>query len=234
MMIKILIVEDDVMIAELEKDYLEANDYEVALAFDGVQGVEMAQEDSFDLILLDVMLPKLNGFEVCKEIRKTSDIPILIVSTKGEDADKIKGLGIGADDYIVKPFSPSELVARVTAHLSRYGRLTAKRKDDSDIIKVGEITIDTQAKRVSLRDKELVMTSREYELLLFLATNPDKVFSREDLFNRIWKLDSMGETSTVTVHINRIREKIEDDKNNPKYIETLWGSGYRFKNVKQQ
>ena len=234
MMSKILIVEDDVMIAELEKDYLEANDYEVALAFDGVQGVEMAQEDSFDLILLDVMLPKLNGFEVCKEIRKTSDIPILIVSTKGEDADKIKGLGIGADDYIVKPFSPSELVARVTAHLSRYGRLTAKRKDDSDIIKVGEITIDTQAKRVSLRDKELVMTSREYELLLFLATNPDKVFSREDLFNRIWKLDSMGETSTVTVHINRIREKIEDDKNNPKYIETLWGSGYRFKNVKQQ
>ena len=233
-MSKILIVEDDVMIAELEKDYLEANDYEVALAFDGVQGVEMAQEDSFDLILLDVMLPKLNGFEVCKEIRKTSDIPILIVSTKGEDADKIKGLGIGADDYIVKPFSPSELVARVTAHLSRYGRLTAKRKDDSDIIKVGEITIDTQAKRVSLRDKELVMTSREYELLLFLATNPDKVFSREDLFNRIWKLDSMGETSTVTVHINRIREKIEDDKNNPKYIETLWGSGYRFKNVKQQ
>jgi len=227
---RILIIEDDQAIAELERDYLEINGFETEIATDGDMGLKLACSKEFDLILLDLMLPYKNGFELCREIRKQSEIPILMVSAKKESIDKIRGLGLGADDYIVKPFDPAELVARVKAHLSRYDRLTSVDKPTSlpEII-VGKLRILPQAWRVYVGDKEIKLTSKEFELLLFLATNPNIVFTKENLFNSIWGLDAMGDVATVIVHINRLREKIEEDSSNPCYIETVWGAGYRFK-----
>ncbi len=229
---KILIIEDDELIAQLERDYLEINGFETEIAVNGDEGLNLALNKEFDLILLDLMLPSKDGFQICREIRKIKEIPIIMVTAKKESIDKIRGLGLGADDYIVKPFDPSELVARVNAHLSRYDRLTTvDKKDDSElgVINFGRVKILTQAWRVYVDDKEVKFANKEFELLLFLATNPNIVFSKPTLLDRIWGLDCFGDVATVTVHINRIREKIEEDSSNPKFIETVWGAGYRFK-----
>lgn len=227
---KILVIEDEKNIAELERDYLEANGYEVEIALDGKSGLDRALESDFDLVILDVMLPGIDGFEVCRQIRKSKECPVLMVSAKKDEIDKIRGLGLGADDYITKPFSPSELVARVTAHISRYERLTSKGEEPVNyVINIGNLSIDKNARRVFINDEEVSLTNKEFDLLVFLASNPNVVFSKDTIFDKIWGLNAIGETSTVTVHINRIREKIEDDSSNPQYIETVWGAGYRFK-----
>lgn len=228
---RVLIIEDDKSISDLERDYLEINKYEVEVAFDGDTGSKLALEKDFDLILLDLMLPFKDGFEVCREIRAKKETPILMVTAKKEDIDKIRGLGLGADDYIVKPFSPSELVARVGAHIARYERLTAagKMKHPDHVIAIGDLKIYPEQMRVTVKGKEVKLANKEFELLRFLAENPNIVFSKDTLFDRIWGMDSLGDASTVTVHINRIREKIEEDSSNPRYIETVWGAGYRFR-----
>jgi len=227
---RILIIEDDKAIAELERDYLEINGYEIQIESDGDKGLMLACSEDYDLILLDIMLPHKDGFELCREIRKKRDIPILMVTAKKESIDKIRGLGLGADDYIVKPFDPAELVARVNAHLSRYDRLISidKPVSQQEII-VGKLRIFPEAWRVYIGDEEIKLTNKEFELLLFLATNPNIVFTKDRLFDRVWGMDSMGDTATVIVHINRLREKIEENSSNPIYIETVWGAGYRFK-----
>lgn len=228
---KILIVEDDKSIAELEQDYLEINGFKAEIALTGVSGLEKAINKEYDLILLDVMLPGKDGFEICQEIRKVKEIPILLVTAKKDDIYIIRGLGIGADDYIVKPFSPSELVARVTAHMNRYERLTSMDKThgkSQNIISIGRLNINSDSRRVYIGDTEIKLANKEFELLVFLASNPNIVFSKDTLLDRIWREESFGDTSTVTVHINRIREKIEIDTSNPQYIETVWGAGYRF------
>lgn len=227
---KILIIEDDLNIQGIEKDYLEANSFSVSTAADGETGLKMAISGDFDLILLDIMLPKMDGLEVCRKIRAEKDIPILLVSAKKEDLDKIKGLGFGADDYIVKPFSPGELVARVIAHISRYNRLTAKEKkntDDKDIT-IGALKLEKASRRAYINDTEIVLTNKEFDLIYFLAKSPNTVFTKEELFNEIWNYDSMGETSTITVHVNRIRDKIKEIDPNLDFIHTVWGRGYRF------
>lgn len=227
---KILIIEDDLNIQGIEKDYLEANSFSVSTAADGETGLKMALSGDFDLILLDIMLPKMDGLEVCRKIRAEKDIPILLVSAKKEDLDKIKGLGFGADDYIVKPFSPGELVARVIAHISRYNRLTAKEKkntDDRDIT-IGALKLKKASRRAYINDTEIVLTNKEFDLIYFLAKSPDTVFTKEELFNEIWNYDSIGETSTITVHVNRIRDKIKEIDPNLDFIHTVWGRGYRF------
>lgn len=225
---KILIIEDDMDIAELERDYLEANGFSVEIVGDGSLGEKRALEADVDLILLDIMLPGMDGFQVCRKVREARNIPILLVSARQEDVDKIRGLGLGADDYIVKPFSPSELVARVKAHLQRYLQLTGK-KDSPHVFQRGALTIDRDGHRVFLDGREVPMPNKEFALLLFLAENPGVVFSKETLFERIWGETSLGDTATVSVHINRIREKIEPSTTRPTYIETVWGVGYRFK-----
>lgn len=228
---KILIIEDDESIAELERDYLEITGFETEIAQNGYMGLELALSRDFDLILLDVMLPDKDGFKICQEVREVKEIPILMVTAKKEDIYKIQGLGLGADDYIVKPFSPSELVARVNAHISRYERLTTMDRynnNEKSSIVVGRVKILLKARRVYVEDKEVKLANKEFELLMFLASNPNIVFSKEKLLDRIWGEESLGDTSTVTVHINRIREKIELDSSNPGYIETVWGAGYRF------
>ena len=225
---KILIVEDEKSIAELEKDYLEINGYEVDIESDGKKGLFKAKNDEYDLIILDLMLPNVDGFEICKEIRKGKEIPIIMVSAKKEDIDKIRGLGLGADDYVTKPFSPGELVARVKAHLDRYEKLTGNKNGTKDEIKIRGLSIDKASRRVLVDDKEVIFTTKEFDLLLFLATNPNRVFSKEELFDKIWSADAIGDLSTVTVHIRKIREKIEIDPSNPQYLETIWGVGYRF------
>lgn len=227
----ILIIEDDESIAELERDYLEITGFDTEIAMTGTRGLELALNKDFDLILLDVMLPGKDGFKICEEIRAVKEIPILMVTAKKEDIYKIQGLGIGADDYIVKPFSPSELVARVNAHIARYERLTTIDKNNdnekSSII-IGRIKILFKARRVYVGEEEVRFANKEFELLMFLASNPNIVFSKDTLLDRIWGEESFGDSSTVTVHINRIRDKIEVDSSNPKYIETVWGAGYRF------
>lgn len=228
-MSRILIVEDEISIAELEKDYLELSDYEVDIASDGETGESMALKGDYVLCILDVMLPGKDGFEICKAIRKEKNIPIIMVSAKKDDIDKIRGLGLGADDYITKPFSPSELVARVKAHLARYDRLVASTVPQNDVLEIRGLKIDKTARRVFVNNEEKVFTTKEFDLLLFLASNPNKVFSKDELFRNIWDMESIGDIATVTVHIKKIREKIEYDTSKPQYIETIWGVGYRFK-----
>lgn len=228
-MSRILIVEDEISIAELEKDYLELSDYEVDIASDGETGESMALKGDYVLCILDVMLPGKYGFEICKDIRKEKNIPIIMVSAKRDDIDKIRGLGLGADDYITKPFSPSELVARVKAHLARYDRLVASTVPQNDVLEIRGLKIDKTARRVFVNNEEKVFTTKEFDLLLFLASNPNKVFSKDELFRNIWDMESIGDIATVTVHIKKIREKIEYDTSKPQYIETIWGVGYRFK-----
>lgn len=228
-MSKILIVEDEEAIAELEKDYLELNDFEVTIENSGDTGLATALADEFDLIILDLMLPGIDGFEICKRIREDKDVPILMVSAKKDDIDKIRGLGLGADDYLTKPFSPSELVARVKAHMARYNRLVGSHTKENDIVEVRGIRIDKTARRVFVDGVEKQFTTKEFDLLTFLAENPNHVFTKEEIFREIWDMDSIGDIATVTVHIKKIREKIETDTSKPQYIETIWGVGYRFK-----
>ena len=226
---KILIVEDEISIAELERDYLELSGFEVDLESDGDAGLSAALEKDYDLIILDIMLPGTDGFEICRKVREKKDTPILMVTAKKEDIDKIRGLGLGADDYITKPFSPSELVARVKAHLSRYERLTGSEKNHNDIIEIRGLKIDKTARRVWVNGVEKQFTTKEFDLLTFLAEHPNHVFTKEELFREIWDMDSIGDIATVTVHIKKIREKIEYNTAKPQYIETIWGVGYRFK-----
>ena len=226
---KILIVEDELPIAELEKDYLELSDFEVTIETDGIEGEAKAMSGEYDLLILDVMLPGQDGFEICRKYREKYLAPVIVVSAKKEDIDKINGLGLGADDYMTKPFSPSELVARVKAHLSRYERLVNSAQPENDIIEIRGIKIDKTARRVFVNGEEKVFTTKEFDLLTFLAEHPNHVYTKEELFKEIWDMDSIGDIATVTVHIKKIREKIELDTSKPQYIETIWGVGYRFK-----
>ena len=227
---KILIIEDEQAIAELEKDYLEMNGFEITVCNDGLSGEETAISGDFDLIILDLMLPEVDGYEICRHVREVKDIPIIMVSAKKEDLDKIYGLGMGADDYMTKPFSPSELVARVKAHMSRYSRLVAAKKSSgNEIMDIKGLRIDKTSRRVFVGGVEKQFTTKEFDLLVFLASNPDKVFTKQELFKEIWGMESVGDITTVTVHIKKIREKLEDDSSTPRYIETIWGVGYRFK-----
>lgn len=224
----ILIVEDEPSIAELQRDYLEMNGYQTEIAVNGEQGLELSLTGKFELIVLDVMLPKLNGFEVCKRIRDELDIPILMVTARREDIDIVRGLGLGADDYMTKPFKPAELVARVKAHLSRYDRLKGVGLSTSEL-EIRDLRMNPDSRRAFVRDVEVNLTTKEFDLLYFLAQHPNHVFSKDQLFERLWGIDSLGDTQTVTVHIRKLREKIEEDSANPLYIETLWGAGYRFR-----
>lgn len=228
-MSRVLIVEDEEAIAEIEKDYLELSDFEVVIKSDGIQGLETALKEEFDIMILDVMLPGIDGYEICRQVREAKNTPIIMVSAKKEDIDKIRGLGVGADDYMTKPFSPSELVARVKAHLSRYERLVSSAKQENDVIEIRGIKIDKTARRVFVNGEEKIFTTKEFDLLTFLAQNPNHVFTKDELFKEIWDMDSIGDIATVTVHIKKIREKIEFDTSKPQYIETIWGVGYRFK-----
>lgn len=228
-MSKILIIEDEESIAELEKDYLELSNFEVEIANRGDEGLKKALEEEFDLFIIDLMLPGTDGFEICKSIREVKDVPVLMVSAKKDDIDKIRGLGLGADDYITKPFSPSELVARVKAHLARYDRLIGNSASQNDVITIRGIKIDKTARRVYVNGDEKILTTKEFDLLTFLASNPNRVYTKEELFSNIWDMESVGDIATVTVHIKKIREKIEADTAKPQYIETIWGVGYRFK-----
>lgn len=228
-MSKILIIEDDLDIAEVEKDYLELSGYNVDIVHNGIDGINAVKGADYSLILLDLMLPGLDGFSVCKKLREITDVPVLMVTARKEDVDKIRGLGLGADDYIEKPFSPSVLVARVKANLAQYDRLKKSCTEKQIVLTIGDFTVNTSTRRVYVRNEEKPLKNMEYELLLFLMTNADMVFDRETLYERIWGLDSMGDNATVAVHINRLREKLEKDPANPEYIETVWGAGYRFK-----
>lgn len=228
-MSRILIIEDEVAIADLEKDYLELSGFEVEIENDGTTGLARALAEEFDLFILDLMLPGTDGFEICKQIREKKNTPILMVSAKKDDIDKIRGLGLGADDYVTKPFSPSELVARVKAHLARYERLIGSNLTENDIVEIRGIKIDKTARRIWVNGEEKAFTTKEFDLLTFLAENPNHVFSKEELFRKIWDMESVGDIATVTVHIKKIREKIEMDTSKPQYIETIWGVGYRFK-----
>lgn len=228
-MARILIIEDETAIAELERDYLELSGYEVTIEEDGAKGKRIALEEEYHLVILDLMLPGCDGFEICKAIREAKDIPVLMVSAKKDEVDKIRGLGLGADDYMTKPFSPSELVARVKAHLQRYERLVGSGIRENKVVQTRGLRIDKTARRVFVNEEEKPFTTKEFDLLTYLAENPNRVFSKEELFRAIWDMDSVGDIATVTVHIKKVREKIETDTANPQYIETIWGVGYRFK-----
>ena len=228
-MSKILIVEDELAIAELEKDYLELSGFEVEVSNDGTNGLVRALQTDYDLIILDLMLPGVDGFEICRQVRAEKNTPIIMVSAKKDDIDKIRGLGLGADDYMTKPFSPSELVARVKAHMARYERLVGSAVEENKVIEIRGIKIDTTARRVWIRGEEKTFTTKEFDLLTFLASHPNRVYTKDELFSEIWDMESIGDIATVTVHIKKIREKIEFDTSKPQYIETIWGVGYRFK-----
>ena len=228
-MSRILIVEDEESIAELEKDYLELSGFEVQIENSGDKGLERAMNEEFDMFILDLMLPEVDGFEICKSIREVKNTPILLISAKKDDIDKIRGLGLGADDYMTKPFSPSEMVARVKAHLARYDRLVGAGQPENDIIEIRGLRIDKTARRVYVNGEEKTFTTKEFDLLTFLAENPNHVYTKDELFREIWDMESIGDIAPVTVHIKKIREKIELSTSKPQYIETIWGVGYRFK-----
>ena len=225
---KVLIIEDELSIAELERDYLEINDFSVDIEVDGEAGLKAALGNNYNLIILDLMLPKVDGFEICRQVRSAKDVPILMISAKKEDIDKIRGLGLGADDYMTKPFSPGELVARVKAHISRYERLKGENKNQSEIIEIRGLSIYRTSRRVYVNGVEVILTAKEFDILTILALSPNKVFSKDNIFEKVWGVDSFGDVGTVTVHIRKLREKIEADPSNPQYIETIWGVGYRF------
>ena len=229
-MSRILIVEDDKLIADLERDYLEANGYEVTVVYDGITGQGEALSGQYDALLLDVMLPEKTGFDVCREVRRQSTIPIIMVTARKEDVDKIRGLGLGADDYVVKPFSPAELVARVKSHIQIHKILMEQHKKSEEAgLTYGKLTILPQSRRVLIGEQEVALVNKEFELLFFLADNPNIVFSKDTLFDRIWGMDAIGDTATVTVHINRLRDKISKVNPECQFIDTVWGAGYRFR-----
>ncbi|MGF7050732.1 DNA-binding response OmpR family regulator [Paenibacillus sp. DS2015] len=225
---RVLIIEDERSIAELQRDYLEINGFSVEMEQQGDIGLDRAIKEDFDFIILDLMLPKIDGFEICRQIRLTKDIPILMITAKIEDIDIIRGLGLGADDYMTKPFSPSEMVARVKAHLARYERLAGLGVRNQDRISVRGLTIDKASRRVFLNEHEINLTTKEFELLAYLAANLDIVLGKDAIFEKVWGMNAVGDVATVTVHIGKIREKIETDPASPQYIETIWGVGYRF------
>jgi len=228
-MARILIVEDDQSIAEVEKDYLERNGFEVHVENTGVDGLKRAVTEDFDLIILDLMLPGVDGFSICKEIRLTKDVPIIMVSARGEDIDKVRGLGLGLDDYMTKPFSPNELVARVKAHIKRYQKLKGigDVKGES-VIRIRGLEINPKTHQVFIDGKEVVLTVKEFELLQLLSMSPNKVFSKEEIFQKVWGFEADQDIPTITVHIRRIREKIEKDPSEPEYVKTIWGVGYKL------
>jgi len=228
---KILIVEDDIAIAEIERDFLQIEGFDVTIITDGNEGYKAAISKKFDLILLDLMLPGMSGYDICRGIRNKIDVPIIMVTAKGEDTDKIRGLGLGADDYISKPFSPTELVARVKANLAQYERLSNKDHNNkkADEIQAGPILVNISTHRVFVNGAEVELKNKEYEMLVFLISSPEIVFSKEHLYERIWGMNAFGDLKTVAVHINRLREKIEKDPQNPVFIQTIWGAGYRFR-----
>ncbi|MCI8743011.1 MAG: response regulator transcription factor [Lachnospiraceae bacterium] len=228
-MSRILIIEDEISIAELEKDYLELSGFEVEIEENGAAGLERSLEEDFDLMILDLMLPDMDGFEICRRFREVKNTPIMMISAKKEDIDKIRGLGLGADDYMTKPFSPSEMVARVKAHLARYERLIGSGSPENEVLEIRGLKIDRTARRVWVNGEEKNFTTKEFDLLTFLAQNPNHVYTKEELFSNIWDMESIGDIATVTVHIKKIREKIEYNTAKPQYIETIWGVGYRFK-----
>ena len=228
-MSRILIIEDDESTAELEKDYLELSGFDVDITTHGDIGLKKSLEENYDFVILDLTLPEIDGFEICKQIRSSKNIPIMIISAKKDDIDKIRGLGLGADDYMTKPFSPSEMAARVKAHLSRYEQLIGSQAFENEVIEIRGIRIDKTARRVYINDEEKNFTTKEFDLLCFLAQNPNRVFTKEELFSEIWDMESVGDIATVTVHIKKIREKVEVNTAKPQYIETIWGVGYRFK-----
>jgi DNA-binding response OmpR family regulator len=226
---RVLIIEDELTIAELERDYLEVHGIACDIATTSEEGRVQALYGKYDLILLDVMLPGVDGFSLCKQLRNKLDIPIIMITARKEDIDKMRGFDRGADDYIVKPFNPIELVARVKAHMARYDRLIHKRYDREKEINRRGLVIDSNARRVFFHGEEKIFTAKEFDLLTFLASNPNIVFTKEQLMEKIWGYDAVGDISTVTVHIRKIREKIEENHSNPQFIETIWGVGYRFK-----
>ena len=228
-MSKILIVEDEATIADLEKDYLELSGFKVEVENDGQTGLDKALNEDYDLVILDLMLPGVDGFEICRQVRAEKNTPIIMVSAKKDDIDKIRGLGLGADDYMTKPFSPSELVARVKAHMARYERLIGSVMEENKVIEIRGLKIDTTARRVWINGEEKTFTTKEFDLLTFLASHPNHVYTKDELFSEIWDMESIGDIATVTVHIKKIREKIEFNTSKPQYIETIWGVGYRFK-----
>ncbi|OOC61953.1 response regulator transcription factor [Paenibacillus ihbetae] len=226
---RILIIEDEVTIAQLERDYFELNGYLVDLCHTGNEGLRLALDNDYNLVIVDLQLPGISGYDVCRQIRQAKEVPILIVSAKKEEIDKIRAFHLGADDYITKPFSPGELVARAKAHLTRYVRLTGKQGTvPQSEIRLRGLVIDKAARRVHVRNQEVIFTTREFSLLEILASHPNRVFSKNELFERLWGMESNGDIATVTVHVRRLREKIEVDPSNPQYIETVWGAGYRF------
>lgn len=225
----ILIIDGDAVSTELERDYLEINSYRVTIEESGVSGFQRALEDDVDLVIAELNLDGLNGFELCRELRNRRDIPIIIVSSKGEEIDKVRALGVGADDYVTKPFSPNELVARVKAHLSFYGRLIKKSQNENECIVFSNIRIDKTARRVYVDEKETMFTTKEFDLLSFLASHPNRVYSKEELFREVWGMNSVGDVATVTVHIKKIRQKLEGCTKGDSSIETVWGCGYRFR-----
>ncbi len=227
---RVLIVEDDLLIAELERDYLAVEGYEADIAADGLEALDFFHRTEYDMILLDVMLPEIDGFKLCRMMREEKDVPIMMVTARKDDIDKIRGLGLGADDYMVKPFSPAELTARVKAHINAYERLTGGKKDRHRAeINIRDLRIVRGSRRVYVGEKEIILANKEYEILLLLAENPDIVFSKDAIFEKVWGVDAMGDSATVAVHVNRIREKMERDVSDPQYIETVWGAGYRLR-----
>ena len=226
---RILIVDDDYNIAELISLYLTKECFETTIVNDGESALTAVDSFAPNLILLDLMLPGIDGFDICRQVRDVKNTPIIMVSAKKDDIDKIRGLGLGADDYMTKPFSPSELVARVKAHLARYDRLTGSAVEANKVIEIRGLKIDTTARRVWINGEEKTFTTKEFDLLTFLASHPNHVYTKEELFREIWDMESIGDIATVTVHIKKIREKVEMDTSNPQYIETIWGVGYRFK-----
>ncbi len=226
---KVLVVEDEKLIAELERDYLTAAGFDVDTAMDGEEGLEKALTGLYQMVLLDVMLPKRDGFEICRMLRDKLNVPIMMVTARRDDIDKIRGLGLGADDYMVKPFSPSEMVARVKAHIAMHDRLQGPVGDTHRTVQIGALRIEPDTRRVFVDNKEILLVNKEFELLLFLAENAGIVFSKNTLFDRVWGIDASGDTATVTVHINRLREKMGDTTASPRYIETVWGAGYRMR-----
>lgn len=227
-MYKVLIIEDDEEIAFIEKEYLELSEYSVKICSNGKDGLAAALNESYDLILLDIMLPGLNGYEICKQLRREINTPILMVTARGDEIDNIKGLGCGADDYIIKPFSPSVLVAKVKAHIAQYERLRSAADGSESEISFGDVKIQTNTCTVLKNSQKVSLAKKEYELLLFLIKNKDHIFSREDLYEYIWGIDSYGDNATVCVHINRLREKLEDNPSKPRFIQTVRGTGYFF------
>lgn len=228
---KILIVEDDITISEVEKGYLEIAGFEVDVADNGTLGVKMALNQDYDLILLDVMLPDYDGFSITKDIRQEKDVPIILVTAKNDELHKLKGLSLGIDDYVTKPFSPNELIARVKAHLSRYEMLkvSADLPQTDEIISIRGLMINKTNRQVYVNGNEVEFTSKEYDLLILLISTPNKVFSKSEIFEKVWELNSDNDLPTITVHIRKLREKIEDIPSDPQYIQTVWGVGYKFK-----